>query len=305
MDSIGPELVHPFAGQPQSICNDLKRPSKWLKRPTGACFGFSGKLVTFNGTSRPVTMVTYPLVMLYRCMFTRNYADVSIQVNGHNHRVECLVTDETGSGTGRKEGQRSPTGPVLIKGKPSNTNIIRMQEMYPEQSPTSFAFKLKKMLQFNFTSPNKPKNRKPARIPDRGQGCGGPAQRPHRLPAARNVDPGSADRLRIYVQRTHIRTGSAGSLIIFQQSNGPASVHHTSVKELRCILEFHQQGPQMPETCRELAGETVMTGSMDYTGIPARSLRADLDYRKIREYEQEKFLSMVKQVKDAGATLAI
>ncbi|EDS27370.1 T-complex protein 1 subunit epsilon [Culex quinquefasciatus] len=29
------------------------------------------------------------------------------------------------------------------------------------------------------------------------------------------------------------------------------------------------------------------------------------DYRKLREYEQEKFLSMVKQVKDAGATLAI
>ncbi|EDS38007.1 chaperonin [Culex quinquefasciatus] len=29
------------------------------------------------------------------------------------------------------------------------------------------------------------------------------------------------------------------------------------------------------------------------------------DYRKLREYEQEKFLSMVKQVKDAGATFAI
>uniref|UniRef100_A0A182J8P6 T-complex protein 1 subunit epsilon n=1 Tax=Anopheles atroparvus TaxID=41427 RepID=A0A182J8P6_ANOAO len=29
------------------------------------------------------------------------------------------------------------------------------------------------------------------------------------------------------------------------------------------------------------------------------------DYRKLREYEQEKFLLMVKQVKDAGATLAI
>ncbi|XP_050077493.1 T-complex protein 1 subunit epsilon [Anopheles maculipalpis] len=29
------------------------------------------------------------------------------------------------------------------------------------------------------------------------------------------------------------------------------------------------------------------------------------DYRKLREYEQEKFLEMVKQVKDAGATLAI
>ncbi|XP_038111779.1 protein transport protein Sec31A-like [Culex quinquefasciatus] len=50
MDSIGHEPVHPFAGQPQFTCNDLKRPPKWLKRPTGTCFGFGGKLV--NGTSR-------------------------------------------------------------------------------------------------------------------------------------------------------------------------------------------------------------------------------------------------------------
>ncbi|EDS38164.1 conserved hypothetical protein [Culex quinquefasciatus] len=64
---------------------------------------------------------------------------------------------------------------------------------------------------------------------------------------------------------TNIRTGSAGSLGMFQQPNGPASVHHASEEELRCVLEFHQQGPQMPETCREVAGETVMTGSMDHT----------------------------------------
>ncbi|XP_038108125.1 protein transport protein Sec31A isoform X2 [Culex quinquefasciatus] len=56
MDSIGHEPVHPFAGQPQPTCNDLKRPPKWLKRPAGACFGFGGKLVTFNGTSRTVTV---------------------------------------------------------------------------------------------------------------------------------------------------------------------------------------------------------------------------------------------------------
>lgn len=29
------------------------------------------------------------------------------------------------------------------------------------------------------------------------------------------------------------------------------------------------------------------------------------DYKKLRQYEQEKFLEMVKRVKDAGATLAI
>ncbi|EDS34840.1 sterol regulatory element binding protein cleavage-activating protein [Culex quinquefasciatus] len=83
-------------------------------------------------------------------------------------------------------------------------------------------------------------------------------------------------------QRTHIRTGSAGCLSMFQQPNGPANVHHASEEELRCILEFHQQGHQMP---------------LDVTSAK--------DYRKLREYEQAKFLSMVKQVKEAGATLAI
>ncbi|EDS38075.1 sterol regulatory element binding protein cleavage-activating protein, partial [Culex quinquefasciatus] len=106
----------------------------------------------------------------------------------------------------------------------------------------------------------------------------------------------------------HISTGSAGSLNMFQQPNSPASVHHASEEELRCILEFHQQG----------TGGSA--GDVSGAVYAARSLRADLvswpvraqldvtsaeNYRKLREYEQEKFLSMVKQVKDAGVTLAI
>ncbi|XP_053690026.1 sterol regulatory element-binding protein cleavage-activating protein [Sabethes cyaneus] len=72
-------------------------------------------------------------------------------------------------------------------------------------------------------------------------------------------------------RRTHVRTGSAGSIGLFQQSAGantPAgatSQHHTSEEELRCVLEFHQQGHQMPVTCLEAAGVTVMTGSQDHT----------------------------------------
>ncbi|KAL9693741.1 hypothetical protein quinque_013026 [Culex quinquefasciatus] len=38
---------------------------------------------------------------------------------------------------------------------------------------------------------------------------------------------------------------------------------------------------------------------------PGLDVTSAEDYRKLREYEQKKFLSMVKQVKDAGATLAI
>ncbi|KAL9704424.1 hypothetical protein quinque_007942 [Culex quinquefasciatus] len=55
------------------------------------------------------------------------------------------------------------------------------------------------------------------------------------------------------------------SRIDFLRLETPASVHHASEEELRCILKFHQQGPQIPETCREVAGETVMTGSKDHT----------------------------------------
>jgi protein transport protein SEC31 len=36
------------------VYEDLKRPPKWFKRPCGISFGFGGKFVEFNGTSRSV-----------------------------------------------------------------------------------------------------------------------------------------------------------------------------------------------------------------------------------------------------------
>ncbi|EDS26492.1 chaperonin [Culex quinquefasciatus] len=92
---------------------------------------------------------------------------------------------------------------------------------------------------------------------------------------------------------------------MFQQPNGPANVHHNSEEELRCNLEFHQQGHQMPVTCLKVAGGTVRPAAWT-TRSPAavnaaRSLRAELeswpvraaqldvtsakDYRKLRENE--------------------
>lgn len=384
-----------------------------------------------------IFMVTYLLVMLYRCMCTRNYAEwraswtadseneqepkqeqrvlegVPIQVNGHNHRIECLVTDGNMIASSclqgqvkiwdvtngelmaeihrtnhfdmqRKEGQRSPTGPVLIK---NEGNITGMQEIYPEQSPTSFAFKLKKKLQFNFTSPqNQTQDPAPQKDPSlfdfaaqyeknfttdhhpstnsqklrnrfltnsnpyyevaattggslshqnseeqppgstarkkayqtspiwcldfldnlivigcadgrlefwegttgnlkgiyetehtRNNGVTNIKLTGDKVVAARLSGRIDFLRLETYTQgrqidwgftsayrRTHIRTGSAGSLSMFQ--NGPSSGnHHASEEELRCILEFHQQGHQMPVTCLEVAGGTVMTGSQDHT----------------------------------------
>ncbi|XP_052862438.1 protein transport protein Sec31A [Anopheles cruzii] len=57
MEHIGHEPTQQVSGQQsQTVSNDLKRPPRWMHRPVGVCFGFGGKLVTFNGTSRTVTV---------------------------------------------------------------------------------------------------------------------------------------------------------------------------------------------------------------------------------------------------------
>uniref|UniRef100_A0A182N3C3 Sterol regulatory element-binding protein cleavage-activating protein n=1 Tax=Anopheles dirus TaxID=7168 RepID=A0A182N3C3_9DIPT len=68
-------------------------------------------------------------------------------------------------------------------------------------------------------------------------------------------------------RRTHMRTGSAGSLGSFQaaMASGSGAGAHSDSEELRCLLEFQQQGHQQPVTCLEVAGNTVMTGSQDHT----------------------------------------
>ncbi|XP_052897024.1 sterol regulatory element-binding protein cleavage-activating protein isoform X1 [Anopheles moucheti] len=65
-------------------------------------------------------------------------------------------------------------------------------------------------------------------------------------------------------RRTHMRTGSAGSISSFQAAMGSGGTHPDS-EELRCLLEFQQQGHQQPITCLEVVGNTVMTGSQDHT----------------------------------------
>uniref|UniRef100_A0A2M4A5S6 Sterol regulatory element-binding protein cleavage-activating protein n=1 Tax=Anopheles triannulatus TaxID=58253 RepID=A0A2M4A5S6_9DIPT len=70
-------------------------------------------------------------------------------------------------------------------------------------------------------------------------------------------------------RRTHMRTGSAGSLSSFQSSSTtgghPVGSSASASEELRCILEFQQQGHQQPVTCLEVAGNIAMTGSQDHT----------------------------------------
>lgn len=50
MEQIPQEAFHQQTHT--AVYHDLKKPPKWLKRPSGISFGFGGKLVTFDSTSR-------------------------------------------------------------------------------------------------------------------------------------------------------------------------------------------------------------------------------------------------------------
>jgi WD40 repeat protein len=89
-------------------------------------------------------------------------------------------------------------------------------------------------------------------------------------------------------RRTHVRTGSAGSISSFnQQQNqryvqrnslnlGPLShinssqthpnpSHSPTEEELRCILEHQHQGHTQPITSLDVLGSILFTGSQDHT----------------------------------------
>lgn len=88
-------------------------------------------------------------------------------------------------------------------------------------------------------------------------------------------------------RRTHVRTGSAGSISNFNQQqnqryvqrnslnlanqNPPQNNHHQvtshspTEEELRCILELQHQGHTQPITCLDVLGNILFTGSQDHT----------------------------------------
>ncbi len=88
-------------------------------------------------------------------------------------------------------------------------------------------------------------------------------------------------------RRTHIRTGSAGSLSNFNQSNASQSQrnaqrnslnlssqsppssssisHSPTQEELRCILEIQHPGHTQPITALDVLGNVLLTGSQDHT----------------------------------------
>uniref|UniRef100_A0A182XC07 Protein transport protein Sec31A n=1 Tax=Anopheles quadriannulatus TaxID=34691 RepID=A0A182XC07_ANOQN len=84
MEHIGHEPSQSVPVQSHGpVANELKRPPRWMRRPAGACFGFGGKLVTFNGASRTVTInqvITDPELVersnqLERVLSEGNFAD--------------------------------------------------------------------------------------------------------------------------------------------------------------------------------------------------------------------------------------
>jgi protein transport protein SEC31 len=55
MSQMPQESVQQPSSQ-SAVFHDMKKPPKWLKRPSGIAFGFGGKLVTFNANSKTVEL---------------------------------------------------------------------------------------------------------------------------------------------------------------------------------------------------------------------------------------------------------
>lgn len=76
-------------------------------------------------------------------------------------------------------------------------------------------------------------------------------------------------------RRTHVRTGSAGSISNFNQQQNQRYVQRNSLvqqqnpspteEELRCIMELQHQGHTQPVTSLDVLGNILFTGSQDHT----------------------------------------
>ncbi|XP_058116606.1 sterol regulatory element-binding protein cleavage-activating protein isoform X2 [Anopheles coustani] len=267
-------------------------------------------------------VLTYTMIVLYRCVCTRNYAEwraswhesdsetdasrpeqcllegVPIQVNGHAHRIECLVTDGNMIASSCLQGQVKiwdvTNGEQMAEiDRCPNQQLQQQQHQQHQVSPIWCLDFLDNLivigcadgrLEFwegssgNFKCIYEAEN-------SHNNGVTNIKLTGDRVIAARLSGRIDFFRLETYTQgrqidwgftsayrRTHMRTGSAGSLSSFQAAMTPSGTagsyqqHGTAdSEELRCILEFQQQGHQQPVTCLEVAGNTVMTGSQDHT----------------------------------------
>ncbi|EAA05048.4 AGAP011336-PA, partial [Anopheles gambiae str. PEST] len=267
-------------------------------------------------------VVTYTMIVLYRCVCTRNYAEwraswqesdsetepkpeqcllegVPVQVDGHVHRIECLVTDGNMVASSCLQGQVKvwdvSNGELLAE--IDRLHYFELQQHRGSSAPKQQQHHVSPIWCLDFLDNLIVIGCADGRL-EFWEGSSGSfkcihdAEHSHnngvtnikltgdRVIAARLSGRIDFFRLETYNQgrqidwgftsayrRTHMRTGSAGSLGSLQAamaaSSGPGS--HSASEELRCLLEFQQQGHQQPVTCLEVAGNTVMTGSQDHT----------------------------------------
>ncbi|KAL9692568.1 hypothetical protein quinque_015990 [Culex quinquefasciatus] len=172
-------------------------------------FGFGGKLVTFNGTSRTVVGDAVPLYVQpeqrRQCSAQEilpNLADLVSGLSGYTHR------DRVRRRAARVLGQHHRQLDGIYETEHTSNNRVTNIKLTRDKVVAARLSGRIDFLQLKMYT----------------QG--------------RKIDWGFTSAHR----HTHIRTGSAGSFSMFQQPNGPASIHHASEKELRCILEFHQHG---------------------------------------------------------------
>ncbi|GAB0092076.1 Sterol regulatory element-binding protein cleavage-activating protein [Sergentomyia squamirostris] len=251
-----------------------------------------------------IFVLTYTLVVLYRCICTRNYAEwraswtdvdpstrprvehiiqssTPIPVTGHRHRIECLAMDGLMVASSCLEGNIriwDVNGGELIA-EINRTTFFRETTNQRICSPIwclDFVDNLVAVgcsdgrIEFWEGSTG---NLKCVLDDDKNvrNGVTHIKLTGDRVIVARLCGRVDFLRLETYSQgkqidwgftsayrRTHIRTGSTGSL---------AMIHHStsSGEELRCIVEIQHKAHQQSITCLEVMHGTVFTGSQDNT----------------------------------------
>ncbi|XP_059607670.1 sterol regulatory element-binding protein cleavage-activating protein [Phlebotomus argentipes] len=251
-----------------------------------------------------IFVLTYTLVVLYRCICTRNYAEwraswtdadptarprvehviqssTPIAVTGHRHRVECLAMDGLMVASSCLEGNIriwDVNGGELIA-EINRRVLFREVPNQRESSPIWCLDFVDNLIAVGCSDgrvefwEGSTGNLKCV-LDDEKKVRNGVTHiklSGDRVIVARLCGRVDFLRLETYSQgkqidwgftsayrRTHIRTGSTGSL---------AMIHHSTAtgEELRCIVEIQHKAHQQSITCLEVMHGTVFTGSQDNT----------------------------------------
>ncbi|XP_037940962.1 sterol regulatory element-binding protein cleavage-activating protein [Teleopsis dalmanni] len=276
-----------------------------------------------------IFVLCYTMVVFYRCICTRNYAEwrsswnessefvqkteqilegKPIQIIGHKHRIECLVSDGSNIISCCLKGQikiwDARSGENLTTINRSDMQIathredgqVLVRKLSP--SPIWCLDYFDNLIAVGCANGRIELWETPAGLlkcvyhedSKRNQGVTHIHINGDRLIVARLCGRLDFYRLETYYKgkqidwgftsayrRTHIRTGSTGSIGLMQQQRN-IDAQKTTKEEMKCTLEGVRLAHQQPITCMEIVNGMIFTGSQDHT-LKVYSLNnCDMEY---------------------------